>query len=271
MILTLLVLIALGLLSLSSVTLRSNTLLDAQTEARANARLALMLALGELQQQLGPDQRISASAAILDDSVETSDYEDVAHPHWTGVWDAWAAGGRSFGGDEPSEHRTIAGAANRGLAPAYEEKRRDHFRSWLVSMNKEQRRSLDSARSLPLKGERFPGKDSEGVLLMGRGTYGAAAQDSELVSGALLGIGSRPGSGANHAGRYAWWIADESTKARILPDAFDSGEELRKDELIARAMSAGSTGHDVLSVTEERNRSGTRGESYRIIIHRSYM
>ncbi|MEE2623291.1 MAG: hypothetical protein VYA46_03625, partial [Verrucomicrobiota bacterium] len=84
MILTLLVLIALGLLSLSSVTLRSNTLLDAQTEARANARLALMLALGELQQQLGPDQRISAAAAILDDSVETSDYEDVAHPHWTG-------------------------------------------------------------------------------------------------------------------------------------------------------------------------------------------
>ncbi|HJM65877.1 MAG: hypothetical protein QF405_03070 [Roseibacillus sp.] len=256
MIMTLLALIALGLLSLSSVTLRSNTLLDAQTEARANARLALMLALGELQQQLGPDQRISAAAAILDDSVETSAHEDVAHPHWTGVWNSWAAGGQSFGSDEPSEHRTIAGAANRGLAPAYEEKRRDHFRSWLVSINKEQQRSIDSARSLPLKGERLPGKDSEGVLLMGRGTYGAAAQDSELVSGALLGIGSQPGSGANHAGRYAWWVADESTKARILPDGFDSGEELRKDELLARAMSAGSTGHDVLEAFEGLNDPG---------------
>ena len=72
MILTLLALIAIGLLSLSTVTIRSTTALDAQLEARANARLALMLALGELQQQMGPDQRISASASILDDSVESS-------------------------------------------------------------------------------------------------------------------------------------------------------------------------------------------------------
>ena len=128
MILALLALIAIGLLSLSTVTVRSNGALDAQSEARANARLALMLALGELQQQLGPDQRISATAAILDESVGSSGDMEIAHPHWTGVWDSWAAGGQSFGGDEPSEHRTIAGAANRGLAPAYEAKRRDHFR-----------------------------------------------------------------------------------------------------------------------------------------------
>ena len=69
MVLTLLALISIGLLSLSTVTLRSNTAMDAQAEAKANARLALMLAVGELQRQLGPDQRISASASILDSSV----------------------------------------------------------------------------------------------------------------------------------------------------------------------------------------------------------
>mgnify|MGYP004330208979 CR=1 FL=1 len=256
MILTLLALIAIGLLSLSTVTVRSNSALDAQFEARANARLALMLALGELQKQLGPDQRISATAAILGGSGETSANEEVAHPHWTGVWDSWAAGGESFGGDEPSEHRTIAGAANRGLAPAYEEKRRDHFRSWLVSMNREQKSSLDSARSLPLEGARIPDGDSEGVLLMGRGSAGHTAQDADLVSGALLDIHSRTGPGVNRSGRYAWWVADESTKARILPDAFEAGEELSKDELIARAMSAGSTGHDALDALEDLNDPG---------------
>jgi hypothetical protein len=255
MILTLLALIAIGLLSLSTVTIRSTTALDAQLEARANARLALMLALGELQQQMGPDQRISAPASILDDSVESSSHEGLSHPHWTGVWNAWAAGGQSFGDDEPSEHRTIAGASNRGMAPAYQKNRRDHFRSWLVSLNREQQRVLESARNLPLKGEAVPGKDSEGVVLMGRGTYGEEAEDSELVSGALLGIRSQPGSGASRSGRYAWWVADESTKARVLPDAFESGE-LRKGDLVARAMSAGSTGHDVIEGLEELDESG---------------
>ena len=69
-ILVILSLVAIGLLSLSSLTVRSGSAELAQLEARANSRLALMLALGELQTQLGPDQRISAEAGILDESPD---------------------------------------------------------------------------------------------------------------------------------------------------------------------------------------------------------
>jgi type II secretory pathway component PulK len=75
--LILLAILAIGMLSLSSVALRSDSQGLAQAEARANARMALMIAIGELQKQMGPDQRISANGAILSDS-------NVNHPMWMG-------------------------------------------------------------------------------------------------------------------------------------------------------------------------------------------
>ncbi|BCU79397.1 hypothetical protein [Luteolibacter sp. LG18] len=63
--------IALGLLGLSSITLRAAARESAMSTARANARLAMMMALGELQKQLGPDQRVSAPASALQPAVPT--------------------------------------------------------------------------------------------------------------------------------------------------------------------------------------------------------
>ena len=102
-ILVLLSLIAVGLLSLSAVTVRSSTAELAQLEARANARLALMVAIGELQMNLGPDQRVSAEAGILDedpDPLGAEGIQGVKHPHWVGVWTTeWVPpGGRRVSG-----------------------------------------------------------------------------------------------------------------------------------------------------------------------------
>ena len=53
------------------------------SQARANARMALMLAIGELQKSAGPDQRVTATADILGGNSTAA----AGHAHWTGVWD----------------------------------------------------------------------------------------------------------------------------------------------------------------------------------------
>lgn len=78
----LLAVLAVGLLSLSAISLRTASRNDAMTEARANARLALMIAIGELQEEMGPDMRVSAKAAIFDQNPVTEDIDGVDQPHW---------------------------------------------------------------------------------------------------------------------------------------------------------------------------------------------
>lgn len=102
----LLSILAVGLLGLSSIVLRSSSRGDTQAEARANARMALMMAIGELQQELGPDSRISAPH----DAGTTTG----GQPRWTAVYDAWKWN------EDPS-------------TPETPQSRSPVFRGWLVS------------------------------------------------------------------------------------------------------------------------------------------
>lgn len=85
-VMVLLVMIALAMLSLSTIELRHTNQGKHQAEAQANARMALMIALGELQKAAGPDQRVTANAALLDTDVSTEEVEGVEHPRWLGVY-----------------------------------------------------------------------------------------------------------------------------------------------------------------------------------------
>lgn len=88
----LLTVIAVGLLTLSSISLRGSTQSEAMQVARANARLSLMLAINQLQTFTGPDQRITMNAdqrPKANDGLETS--AALGNRHWTGVYRSWAS------------------------------------------------------------------------------------------------------------------------------------------------------------------------------------
>ena len=89
--LVLLAVVAVGLLSLSTIALRAGGRKEAMARAEANARLALLQALGELQCHAGPDRVVTAPAGVLSG--------EVAEPHWTGVWSNEEGGGEE--GEDP--------------------------------------------------------------------------------------------------------------------------------------------------------------------------
>ncbi len=101
--------LAIGLLSLGNIALRGSSVGDARRVAQANARVALALAIGQLQNELGDDRRITADAAILD---------GAGQPYLTGVWES-ATGTQTSAPLSP--------------APTYDNWKKDRFRGWLTS------------------------------------------------------------------------------------------------------------------------------------------
>jgi hypothetical protein len=105
----LLTLVAVGLLSLSAISLRSSSNEEANARAFANARLGVMMAIGELQKELGDDRRISADA-----SIQTG----AAQGHLVGAWNSWSPN---------------LAAKPDGTTPSYGPEKTTNFRSWLLS------------------------------------------------------------------------------------------------------------------------------------------
>ena len=86
----LLTVIAVGLLSLSSISLRASSQGEAMQAARANAKVALMLAIGDLQKQLGPDQRISTTADQISPTEAGVPTAPKTQRHWAGAYESWS-------------------------------------------------------------------------------------------------------------------------------------------------------------------------------------
>lgn len=176
----LLALLAVGLLSLSSVALRSSRQGEDRAIARANARLAMMQAIGQLQRTLGPDQRITASADLLG--------ADTRQPHWTGVWRSTRQDGKSY-----IERNDLQGGLRDTRTPT-DSMSRNKPLEWLVS------------------GSMATNPDAPRAAVNGDNLTVGRDEDRRPVEVAKIPIARRVGQPAGH---LAWWTGDLGVRANI--------------------------------------------------------
>lgn len=183
----LLTVIAVGLLTLATISLRSSSQSHDMNVARGNARMALMLALGDLQKLAGPDTRITARADIT----------ASGKPPVTGVWKSW----------EGTDHESNG----RPIAPDYAEHKKARFLGWLTS----------DPRASDLDQIPDTAAGTNKVKLVGPGSVGMedpARRQVYLSPVKITGGGGKP------AGSLAWWVAGENQKAR-LPKPYEHSED----------------------------------------------
>ncbi len=177
--LALLMVLALGLLGLSSIELQRASRDGHLAVARANARLALAEAIGQLQRAAGPDQRVTAMAEILGDQV--------AQPHWTGVWRTTLEDG------SPIFARDDLAGGLRDLRLEDGIPRENEVMDWLVS-----------GESSPLDEP-----DEKRIALVGPGTTDGTVPAVEVEKLPVSDAGGAP------LGHCAWWTGDLGVRANI--------------------------------------------------------
>ncbi len=172
-----------------------------QAEARQQALVGLDAAIGELQVELGPDQRVTASSGILGKN------EGSQAQHLLGVWNSW---------DGPIYGRSKSGHAGK-ISATYGNGRSNMFRRWLISSRDlNATRTLNAANSLC---RRDPGRR---ICLVGEGTLGKSLSPQHYIYADLL---SMPSLGAGNEACYAWWVGGENQKAKVSIQDRDEAED----------------------------------------------
>jgi Tfp pilus assembly protein PilX len=211
----LLTVIAVGLLTLSSTSLRSSSQSDAMATARSNARMALLLAIGELQKSTGPDQRVTSPANVAGDSAglalaagappvndtsingESKGLTSIqpGTRYWTGVW--------------KNSNTTTPGLEIYTKTPSPE------FIQWLVSGNERGAPSVKpSDGDYAVNSSGAVSDIKKAVVLAGKNSVGSNAEglDRHVVVPLVQVTGKDP---SKPIGRYGWWVGDEGVKAKI--------------------------------------------------------
>ncbi|MGB0372186.1 MAG: hypothetical protein ACPGN3_12700 [Opitutales bacterium] len=202
-----LLLIIVSLTSVVRVENNASESENSQVRAQQNALMAMRMALGELQSSMGPDQRVSASAELFNNT-------DGTRRNAVGVWSSAAV--------------DIGGVAyNKG-----------ELMSWLVSDAPD--KLANPSGFANYNSSQLNTADS--IMLVGPGTIesanGVAADTLDQVY--VDTSNSKVFRKNELVGRYAWWVGDENMKARVnLDDGVDENATGReKKHRIVNAVTA---------------------------------
>ncbi|MEY4033145.1 MAG: hypothetical protein RL492_339 [Verrucomicrobiota bacterium] len=169
-----------------------------RTQSKMHALVSLRLALAHLQQEAGPDRRMTARADLGADSNQPGwNWQTIRNPLWTGVWrsdkptqpPAWLVSGRH---DRPANSQSINLFGNTDYLP-------DHW--------------------VPFQTDYYPTTGPMMITLVG---------DATALPAELMNWPTTPGRpdgritlpkvqlpDANVAGSYCYWIGDEGVKAKL--------------------------------------------------------
>ena len=225
-----LVLLLVSLASLTRVETQVATNSQQLTSARQNALMALNIALGELQRTTGPDRRITAPANLTNATA--------ASPRWIGVY------GNSAKADYTQTPSTITPSSSRllqWLVSGNEHVALNADSSGTITSSTPDFTPSTSNPSAAAPTDAVSLKNGNALttatatsdlvigskavparLLVGPNSVDVANAASDYVAAPLVELkataGSVPGLAAGATpvtGAYAWWVSDESTKAKI--------------------------------------------------------
>ena len=182
-------------------------------DARQNALFALNIALGELQQFAGPDQRVTATATLNRSATGTQwepDNIPANNPHrnWTGVWDV---SNNRYIPDTSTPGKVVSnvgsGATNLNSQPL----------AWLVSGGQKPStytaRVAMSGNTATITGVATPG---DHAVLVGNGSVDLFTHPEDgIVVPKEAVYSTKSGGTAARTGSYAFWVGDEGVKARF--------------------------------------------------------
>ncbi|MEK7953468.1 hypothetical protein [Luteolibacter soli] len=239
----LLTVLAVGLLGLSSIEIRSSSRNVAMQQARANARMAMVMAVGSLQKYAGPDQRVTGPSDFL---ASQGSGGSAKQPHWTAVWKSVMPDGgpvirRQGNGGGLRDRRSLEGWNVQ-----------DDLLAQLVSGNE---------NGTKYTGDSDAGNESSQEVLVGKGSLGNDVQDNSGSIVRVPKVAIAETEDGKPSGEYAWWVGDLGTKANIATaDHFaeKSGSTIRRLQIAQDYSVAGSGQAD--SENEDRERFVSPGE-----------
>lgn len=191
-------LMIISLTTVVSLEISAASTAKADRKAKENARLGMLVALGELQLAAGPDRRVTAQGSIFTATSDNSSTGlNVLSPNWTGIWTTSGAWEKE-------------GELNRGQIDT-------HVSNWKTS-NSQQK--VDQARWLVSGNTGLNPDDPDYITpLTDLSTFDAndlitIVEDESAAPGNDVVV-PREAIGGNNTGHYAYWIADENAKARV--------------------------------------------------------